>query len=89
MNLEEAVRDIFRKKGPGLSPQEIVHELKKQHYCTMQPTMNLRWKVGFCHEQVGPYCQLIEEGKKLEQAFSCRECGKTEWREVPEVNEEA
>lgn len=51
-----------------------------RHFCITQPTMNLRWKVN--------RIMGLEE-RKLEQALMCRVCGKTEWREVPEVKEEA
>lgn len=53
-----------------------------EHCCTVQPTMNLRWKVGL-------YYPMLRDDRKLEQAFSCRECGKMQWRKVPEVKEEA
>ena len=53
-----------------------------RHDCAVQPTMNLQWKVG-------PYYPMLQDSRKLEQAFICCVCGKYEWREVPEVKEGA
>lgn len=49
-----------------------------RHNCAVQPTMNLRWKMGI-------FYPLMPDDRKLEQAFICGMCGKHEWREVPEV----
>lgn len=81
MNYGELISNEPAKEAVASSePQEMCNQLN-EHCCTVQPTMNLRWKVG-------PY-YLIGQDRKLEQAFSCRECGKVQWRKVPEVKEEA
>jgi len=53
---------------------------KYEHSCTTQATAALRWKVV---DRLGVLARV------LEQAHSCRECGKYEWREVPTVEEAA
>lgn len=81
MNYGELISNEPAKEAVASSePQEMCNQLN-EHCCTVQPTMNLRWKVGL-------FYQMLIDDRKLEQAFVCRECGKSEWREVPEVKEE-
>lgn len=51
-----------------------------QHYCTMSKTMNLRLLSGAFD---GPF----NRDQTLQQQWLCRDCGKTEWKNVECVRE--